>query len=429
MTGSFTRFSIKLGCVLLASLWCYQSALADSARVLPQGRSGVFTTYYDYFTIDQQYDDDGNNEDIAEDFNTSLDSSVFPLLSSLENSPLGAFIPGGIASFGDTDVDIEYDIKIFELEYYYGFTNKLTVGAKIPYWWVDSGVDATVDSGPTSSATVGFNTLWGTAFDPYGSPAIPLTLPGSRPATDEDIQDILGPGLEINDTPAVAGYGYDRFEDWNHKGFSDIELSARYQYAKSDHWRHAFTGGFRLPTGRIDDPDNLVDIPFGLGVYQLLLRSNHDIIGYGNWGLNATFKYDISLNDDRRTVRVSDDVNQPITDNKAKVDVDVGDVFEFDTTATYSFTPQISGFARYRYTYKWENKVDGPSDLPIETLEEETTRMGQQYQVGVAYSTVSRYLEGKAKVPFRVALIYRDRFAGKNLYDSQYIKGEFQLFF
>ncbi len=282
---------------------------------------------------------------------------------------------------------------------------------------------------PASSATVGFNTLWGTAGDPYGSPVIPLTLPGSRPATDEDVQAMLGPGLSINDTPAVPGYGYDRFETWDNEGLSDIELSGRYQYAKSEHWRHAFTGGLRLPTGRIDDPDNLVDIAYGGGVYQLLLRSNHDIIGYGKWGLNATFKYDISLADDKRTVRVSEDVDQRISDDKARVDVDVGNVFEFDTTATYSFTPQISSFLRYRYTYKWENNVDGPSNLPISTLEEETRIVSQQYQVGVAYSTVSKYLEGKATVPYRVALSYRDRFDGKNTYDSQYIKGEFQLFF
>jgi hypothetical protein len=414
----------------LAGFWCCQSVLADSARVLPKGRSGVLTSYYRYFDIDQRYDDNGNKEDLAEDFNTSLDSSVFPLLKDLEDSPLGGFIPGGVASFGDTDVDIQYDnINIFELEYYYGFTDKLTAGFKIPYWWVNTEVEASVDSSPESSATVGFNTLWGTPGDPYGSPVIPLALPGSRPATDDDIQDILGGGLSINDTEAVQGYGFDRFESWDNQGLSDIELSARYQYAKYEHWRHAFTGGLRLPTGRIDDPDNLVDLPFGGGVYQLLLRSNHDILGYGNWGLNLTFKYDITLKDDRRTVRVSDDVDQPITKNKARVDVDVGNLFEFDTTGTYKFTPQISSFVRYRYKFKSKNKVDGPDDLPIEVLEEETRRVEHQYQVGVAYSTVSKYFEGKTKVPYVVRLSYRDRFNGKNVLDSQYIKGEFQLFF
>lgn len=429
MTGLFSRLTIRFGWVLLASCWCCQSALADSAQVLPQGRSGVFASYYDYFNIDQKYDDKGRKEDLSEDFNTSLDSNVFPLLNDLEDSPLGAFIPGGTASFGDTDVDLDLDIKIFELEYYYGLTSKLTVGVKMSYWWVDSNVKADVDSGPDSSATVGFNTLWGTAADPYGSPAIPLSLPGSRPATNDDVQDILGPGLSINDTPAVEGYGYDRFEDWNNEGFSDTEISGRYQYAKSEHWRHAFTGGFRLPTGRTDDENNLVDIPYGTGVYQLLLRSNHDIFGYGKWGLNATFKYDISLNEDRRTVRLSGDVDQPITNNKVKVDVDVGNLFEFDTTATYSFTRQITSFLRYRYKYRWENSVDGPKGVDTSSLEDETRLTEQQYQIGIAYSTVSKYLEGNATLPYRVALSYRDRFDGKNVYDSQYIKGEFQLFF
>ena len=398
-------------------------SLGDSAQVLPKGRSGILTSYTDYFPIDERYDADGNREDLAADFNTSLDSLVFAGLQAVE---VGFGLLPGSASFGDTDVQMEYDIKIFDLEYYYGITDKFTAGVKIPYWWVETKVNASVNSGSGSSATVGFNPFWGPG-DPFGSPIIPILF-GGQPATDQDIQDLLGPGVEINGVPAVPGFGYQQFETWKGEGLSDVEFSGRYQYLKTKKWRHAFTGGFRVPTGRIDDPDNLADMPFGLGAYQILLRSNHDVALSDKVTLNLSLKYDI-VGSDSQEKRVSTDVNQPITRNKVVVDIDYGNVFEFDTTAAYRFTPQWGVFARYRFTHKKGNEVSGPPGVNVDSLEAETNREGQQYQVGVGYSTVSRYLDGNTKVPYRVALSYRDRFAGKNLLDSQYLKLEGQLFF
>ena len=185
---------------------------------------------------------------------------------------------------------------------------------------------------------------------------------------------------------------------------------------------------FRIPTGRIDDPDNLADLPFGLGAYQILLRSNHDVSISEKVTLNMSFKYDIIFSDTQEK-RVPTDVSQPITRRKVDVDIDYGNVFEFDTMATYRFTPQWSTFGRYRFTTKQSNKVSGPSGVNVDSLEAETDRQGHQFQVGVGYSTVSRYFDGTVKVPYRVALIYRDRFKGKNILDSQYLRLEGQLFF
>lgn len=415
---------ISAGLLALLAQGFPKVSLGDSAQVLPQGRSGVFVYYYDYFPIDQRYDADGNREDVAADFNTSLDSSVFADLQAVE---IGFGMPAGSASFGDTNVQMEYDIKIFELEYYFGLTDKFTAGVKIPYWWVKNRVNASVDSGLGSSATVGFNPLFGTGGDPFGSPIIPTAL-GGQPATDEDIQNLLGPGVEINGVIAVPGFGYDRFETWSGEGLSDVEFSGRYQYTNTEKWRHAFTAGVRVPTGRVDDPDNLADMPFGLGAYQILLRSNHDVSVSENLTLNFSLKYDIVFSDTQEK-RLSTDINNPITSNKVKVDIDYGDVFELDTTATYRFTPQWSTFVRYRFTTKQSDKVSGPSGINVDILEQETDLEGHQYQVGAAYSSISRYLEGAAKVPYRAALSYRDRFKGKNSLDSQYIKLEGQIFF
>jgi hypothetical protein len=398
---------------------------ADTAFVLPQGTWGIDVEYKDYFPIDTRYDPDGDKEDIAADYNTSLGSAFLPSLGLVE---AGFGLPAGSASLGDSVVDLEYDIKILELRPAYGLTDKLSLGAKIPYWWVRTKVDAEVDSSSTSSATVGLNPLWGTASDPFGSPLVPLAL-GGTPVTTEDIQQILGPGLSINGQPAVPGFGYGRFETWQGEGLSDIELGARYQYAKSEQWRHAFTGGVRLPTGEVDDPDNLVDFPFGTGAYALLFRSHHDYTGLENWLFNLTLRYDLYLPSEE-TKRVIDDPNLPLTTNKEKVDIDIGDRFEMDLLAKYNFTPVWSVTARYRYSAKLEDDVDGDLGYNYSALEEETARTEQVYQIYLSYSNLEKFRNKKARIPLEASISYRDRFAGSNnALDSQYLQAALRVYF
>jgi len=74
--------------VLLLSIFflaAIQECYADSAEVLPQGRSAVFVEGKFYLPVTKQYDEDGNKEKIADEYNTTLNSNVFPALG-----PLGA---------------------------------------------------------------------------------------------------------------------------------------------------------------------------------------------------------------------------------------------------------------------------------------------------------------------------------------------------
>lgn len=402
-----------------------QEAFADTAFVLPKGISRMDLKYQDYFDIDERFNPDGDKEDVAVDFNTALNSNVFPALRLVEGA-LG--LPAGFASLGDSEVDLEYDIKILEMQFAYGLSDKVSLGIKIPYWWVKTKVSAEVNSSPGSSATVGFNPLFGTPGDPIGAPVAPLAV-GAAPATTEDVQQILGPGLAINGAPAVPGFGYKRFGTWEGNGFADIEAGARYQYKKSKRWRHAFTGALRFPTGRDDDPDDLVDFRFGQGAYALLFRSNHDYIGLENWLFNVTLKYDLVL-PHSEVRRVPADPNLPITQNKEDVDIDVGDRIELDLLAQYKFTPEWSMAGRYRYAKKWEDDVDGNMGFSYSALEEESDRTGNIYQIYLAYSTVEKYRNKQARFPVDAAISYRDRFAGSNnALHSQYVELRFRLYF
>jgi hypothetical protein len=358
---------------------------ADNAEVLPQGRSAIFIEGKLYFPVDERYGPDGHEEDVAADFNTNLDSSLFPLP------------PGG--SFGRSVVSFEYEFTIIEFNYAYGITDKLSLGIKIPYWDVENKVEATLD---TTNYTIGKNPFVPGGFAPRG-------VPGTQPLTATDIQNLL-----------VRNYGIDPIKSWSRSGISDVEGLLRYQYYKSENWRLAVTGGIRFPTGREDDPDSLVDYPFGTGAWAGLFRVHSDYIGTKNLMLSATLKYDLYL-PDHKVMRIPDDINQPLTRNKEKVDRDIGDFFELEMSGTYEFWKGLSCYLVYKVGYKWRDDISGDMGYAYDVAESETNAKEHVYIIGLQYSTISSYLAKEFPLPIVGSIGYRNRFAGENVLKSEYI--------
>ncbi|MBN2720815.1 MAG: hypothetical protein JXR72_06925, partial [Proteobacteria bacterium] len=215
-------------------------------------------------------------------------------------------------------------------------------------------------------------------------------------------------------------FSFEPFESWDKSGLSDIEASLRYQYFRNECWRLALTGGVRLPTGKTDDPDNLLDTEFGTGAMALLLRFHQDYIRVRDLLLNFTVKYDLVL-PDKETVRVLDDVDQPLAPeaNKEKVDRDLGDLLAFEFYAGLSLSETWSVSGLYTIASRQEDDIDGDLGLAYESLEDETDWDYQSFTAGVMYSTVNRYLEEKANIPLDVGLSYEIVFDGSNNYLEQ----------
>jgi len=386
---------------------------ADTAEVLPKGVFYFDTTYYYYFNITKRFNTDGDSEPLAIDLNTDLNSRVFPALTSLD-----PFV-GGSASVGRSDVDFTLLLRNFEFSLYYGITDKLSLGVMVPYYFLKNKVHASLDS---STANVGKN--------PFINSLAPLPFPGTVPLTTDDVQNLIGKGLDINGDGVIdiKGFGFKRVETWSDSGLGDIEILSKYQFYKNNNWRLACVGGVRLPTGEADDPDNLVDIAFGDGQTDLLFRLHADYLAVRNLLLNATIRYDLQL-PDRQLLRVPANVDQPVTANKETVKRNLGDIIEFELMGSYNFTQQISGGLKYRYTKKFKDDVqDNGKD--IISLEDETNPTGHMFFITLGYSTVQMYMEKKFSVPFSVNLAYRNRFAGTNNFNkSQYISLDLTVFF
>jgi len=405
---------------------------AESAEVLPKGVFSFVSNYYHYFNIKERYDPDGDPEDLAVDFSGNLNSDVFPDLSMLD-----PFVAGK-ASIGSSVVSFTRFYRWFEFKFQYGLTDRLSLGVLLPFNRTKQEVKARLDK---STANVGKNPLFGQGVlpAPLDVPLIPIDTTGTPwagitsgiPLTEEDVQDLLGGGIDVNKDGRVdiPGFGFKRFETWSDKIIGDIEIGAKYKFYNRGDWRFAFASGVRLPTGKVDDPDNLIDLASGDGQTDILFRLYADYVGIKNLLLNGTIYYDLQL-PDKQKLRVPEDVNQPITTNKEKVSRNLGDVIEFEVMANYSFTPEVSGGVIYRYSTKFKDHVTGDRGFAYSSLEDETRGYSHMYIVTIGYSTIQKYLDKKFPLPLSASISYRNRFAGtNNVTKSEYVSLSLAFYF
>jgi hypothetical protein len=141
------------------------------------------------------------------------------------------------------------------------------------------------------------------------------------------------------------------------------------------------------------------------------------------------FQYDWYL-PDSETLRVPDDVDEPITRNKETVDRDLGDVIKVETSASYQFMKGASFLLQYTYGHSFQDDISGSMGFAYQSLEDETNWTEHVIETGLSYSTLPLYLEKKFSVPLNASLTYRNRFAGRNnVYKSEYIALALQFYF
>lgn len=387
--------------------WLTSPARADDAQVLPKGRSVASVENLFYFPTESRWNPHGNPETVVGVLN--------------EKSFLLA--PG--ASAGDVLVRFKYDYNILDSSFAYGVTDRLTVGLDLPYYWAQNRVRARLNSDPGSTANVGVNTGGGAGV--CAGAVIPLACPNARRFTTEDIQQVIGPGLNVGGV-TVGGLGFKRVQPFSADGLGDIVTVAKYQYFKNEDWRLAATGGVRFPTGRQDDPNDLADVAWGSGAYALLLRLHHDYVVSNLWKgrptepsltprpgdltLDFTFRYDWVL-PDRATLRIGSP-STPLTplSQREPVDRDLGDRFEVEFAGKYEILRGLSVSALYKYGWKVEDRITGHKTFPSEGLERDSDSTEQIFIVRGTYSTLPLYLAGKVPFPMNISVGYRDRFAG-----------------
>jgi hypothetical protein len=313
-------------------------------------------------------------------------------------------LPAGSATFGRSVVDFARHIHIYLVQAAYGLTDRLSLGVRVPYWTQDNQVQAALDN---RTATVGFNPAV-----PGG--VAPLRVPGTRTPTTEDIQAF------------VERLGFRRVQDWSDASFGESFAELKYQYYRSAHWRLAATGRVRFPTGRWDDPNNLVDYPTGYAAWGLGLEVHQDVVWQrpglaqrlgvltpGEFVLNTTFRYEALLPDDK-PFRVCA-IHQPICpDFDPHVHRNVGDIVEAEIATTVGLLPGLTLTPTYTDIHKFQDHFRGDRGFNDGLLQAETEGDTQNLDLRLAYTTALLFAQQRFPVPLSLALRYIDRLAGTN---------------
>src|SRR2546421_12991304 len=105
------------------------ATLADDAIVLPRGAWRVSADARFSLPITKRFTPSGGTEDLAADFNRSLNSAVFSDLRLVE----AAFrLPAGTATFWRSVGDMARHLQIPTLQAAYGLTEPLLLGVRPP---------------------------------------------------------------------------------------------------------------------------------------------------------------------------------------------------------------------------------------------------------------------------------------------------------
>jgi len=399
-------------CAALCLLVLFTQVLAsatyalDSAAVLPQGMYALFGENRFYIPVTEQFNQDGNKQNIATPFNVPLRALFAPTAPPAVN-------------FGTSVVTIQ--LTRVEMEYLpaYGLTDKLTIGAIIPY--VPKNDTNFTFANNTAGANFGF--ISGTLT------ACPLA--GGPPCQPANLQTV---------NAALATAGFKPLGNQTQSGFGNIKVGARYQYYTADYYRGAFTGGVILPTGQERDPDQLLSQSIGNDAWGLWFQLQNDLmfqrpglgkqLGFpdaGDFFLNYTLKYDLTL-PDHQTMRVCSATN-PICPTKANLYRDLGDTLTVEAGPAVGLTKGVILSGLYKYIYKIKDDYSGPGGVPVENLELYSAQQSHEFRVDLNLTSIPWVLERKFSFPFVLGVSFRQRFAGDNFVnDSQYIGFNFAVY-
>ena len=239
---------------------------------------------------------------------------------------------------------------------------------------------------------------------------------------------------KLNDAVArlntkLADNGYLPLQNWTGQGLGDTQLVLKNRTFETGIFALATQAVVTAPTGRMDDPDNLLDKGFGDGQWDVALGTvaEESLSGLVD-GLSVSqyIRYVEQLPSKRtlRLVTSSETIEVP----KARVMFDLGNRFESGAAAHLATQTGWGGVLGYNYSYKSSDRYDVPVETRI-VLEKDTIETLHQAEAELVYSAVPAFRRGSIPVPFELKLAYKRQITSRNMPVSHQIQFDTGVFF
>ncbi len=399
-----------LACLLMTSLTVASPSLAfENTKVLPKGVRNVNVRSVST-TISDKTNQSGQAMALSEPL--ARDLTFHKLLNGkkgLERTKLAAFMSAYGFNEGDVlgtfTADMQGRVDVLAGIGSYGISDSLTLAIAVPYYRA------------STSVKVGFK-------------------PGGRgqefvAALTQSSMNQYENAYKYNDTVGelrkkIADNGYRDLNDWSGEGLGDLTFAAKDLFYKTSRAALAVTGGIVAPTGRVDDPDNLTDLPFGDGQWDTFGQLTADqTLGYG-FTLNEYGKYTYQFAGQKSVRMITDDERIEVESERVKFKL--GDKWETGTSVAFESYDGISAGLGLVRLAKFGDRY-GVSGDSREELAEGTDQWALYTEARLGYSTIPAFQRKDFKVPFALGLEYRQHQSSKNYPVANLVQVDAAVFF
>ncbi|MFI5244243.1 MAG: hypothetical protein ACHQQR_03390 [Gemmatimonadales bacterium] len=256
------------------------------------------------------------------------------------------------------------------------------------------GATAIVGTGPVAAQTMAIGDMQQLLTDStFGVRARPLATSVTHGIGDIDF------ALKVNLFDSFHGDTKRRFAP---KGFN---------------WRQSVGGVFRLGTGRLDAPDNFIDLGTGDHQNDVEIRSWTDLLYGSHFWMSLVARYNVQMADER-VMRITDSPHQPIAAayRQETVKRDLGDEFNLEVTPRWALNDYVGLAGQYSYRRKFSdaytgrftvtNLVGEQIAIDAATLDLNTEAREHRLGLGVTYSTVAAFEQKKTRVPVEITYFH-----------------------
>lgn len=364
--------------------------LAENTLTLPSGRFRARIKPIYAFSFTTQYNNLSAEESLVSQFKKELDVSTAQKLS-----PQLAFAMSmlKIQSLGNFEPSLKASTLVVGSAIEYGLTENLTIGFIAP--------------------VIAANTTFDLKFNKTLEAAV-------HPAfANRDFQK------DIRDIAAAKGYNY--VKEWENFGLGDIEIGLKYRLLNTNSLALATKTGFRLPTGKSDDPDLLTDIPLGDGQTDVGSTLLLDYRGIPHTLLTGMAKYTVQLAD-HQLLRVPDD-GEFFTNKKENIKRNLGDRFDTSLTAEVSLLDVFNINTTYSFFRKEKDRFTSNLGYYAKGLEKNTAQQKHSADIGIGFSTLPWFKEGSFTFPMDAGINVEVPLTGKNVAKVTTVNLEYKLYF
>jgi hypothetical protein len=205
-------------------------------------------------------------------------------------------------------------------------------------------------------------------------------------------------------------------------------------------FRTAVGGIFRLPTGKIESPNNFIDVGTGRGAKAVEARWFGDVLVGSHFWQSFVLRYNKPFADDQE-MRITDLPNEVFAPlfRRQMVHRQLGAAFELETTPRIVINDFFSISGQYVYRHKAQDHYTGTFTIPAaitgygditldaSTLDLETETREHRAGGGVSFSNLYAFEHGQAKVPFEVTYLHWQTIRGAGGSQPKFFTDQIQL--